>query len=83
MFEHMSAWGWGWLGLGAIHMALFWGVIILLVVVLVKVLSGLGNDRGPGGGAEDDPLKILEQRFARGEIDEEEFERRRRRLRGG
>jgi len=31
----------------------------------------------------DDPLEILRQRYARGEIDDEEYERRRRTLSGG
>jgi hypothetical protein len=34
-----------------------------------------------GSNATQDALRILEERFARGEIDEEEFERRRARLR--
>jgi len=36
----------------------------------------------PGGLRPDDPLEILRQRYARGEIDDEEFERRRRTLTG-
>ncbi len=62
-------------------MWLFW---ILLIVVIVWAVRGLGGGpSGPQRGRPDrTPLEILEERFARGEIDEEEF-RRRKRLLGG
>lgn len=41
-----------------------------------------GAGRGPGALSDEDPLRILAQRYARGEIDEEEFERRRKVLKG-
>jgi putative membrane protein len=57
-------------------MSLMMGVGILLVVLLVLILV-----RGPAPGLRsddrDDPARILAQRLARGEIDEEEFRRRR------
>ena len=53
-------------------MWLFW---ILLIVVIVWAVRGLGGGpSGPARGRTDKtPLQILEERFARGEIDEEEF----------
>lgn len=57
-------------------MLLFWAGVILLVVWGVKSLSG-GDSRRPDGSR---ALQILEERFARGEIDRQEFEERRRAL---
>lgn len=57
--------GWGWMmGLG---MLVFWGTIIFLVVWSVSRFSR---------PASTDARRILEERFARGEIDEEEFHKR-------
>lgn len=56
-----------WLG-----MILFWGGLIWFGVWLVR-----RTDRNPPGQPVDQgPRRILEDRFARGEIDEEELERR-------
>lgn len=65
----------GWMGAG---MWLFWIVLIIVIVVLVKAASGSGS--GASLERHDSPLEILRTRYARGEIDEEEFERRRKEL---
>lgn len=55
-------------------------VIGLLVVGAIVVTRTIVNSRGGSegrGAAISGPLRILEERFARGEIDEEEFKRRR------
>lgn len=70
---------WGWTSMAG--MGLIW---ILLLVAVVFAAFRLAGPRGSDGGeppAEDTPLKILERRYARGEIDREEFEQRRRDLR--
>ena len=58
---------------------LFWIFAILAIAWVVKAASaGDGkNEQKPKS-----PLEILEERFARGEIDEEGFERKRKLLRG-
>ncbi|HEX5241205.1 MAG TPA: SHOCT domain-containing protein [Candidatus Limnocylindrales bacterium] len=67
----------------------FWALVIVGVVFAVRwLIRADRNSRLPPGppapsGPRDDPLEILRQRYARGEIDEEEFERRRRTLTGG
>jgi putative membrane protein len=72
-------WGTGWVNwiLGFLMMVLFWGGLVLLVV-----LAGRGWDanRRPDGRTADRPdaRSILEERFAKGEISEGEFEERRR-----
>jgi putative membrane protein len=83
-----------WWIVGLVVMVLFWALLIGLVVLGIRWLiradrnSRLGAG-GPGGGTSgwgaaaprpDDPLEILRQRYARGEIDEEEYERRRKTL---
>ncbi len=79
-FGHGHMWGGGahWI-FGPIMMILFIAVIVAVVVLIVRWLGGTG-----GGGAGARPkvaLDILEERFARGEIDKDEFEARRQALR--
>lgn len=74
----MMNWGWGWLGMAP--MLLFWLLLIVGLVALVRYLwSGGGSSRE--GGTEDAALNLLRERFARGEIDADEFEQRKRILR--
>jgi len=69
----MDGFGFGW-----IFMTLWWVLIIVGIVALVKWLmsSGAGGRDGGDGRA----LDILRERYARGEIDQEEYEKRRRDL---
>jgi len=58
---------------------LFWILILVVVVFLVRALSG---DSSSGRrGREKSAMDILEERYAKGEIDHEEFDRRKRELR--
>ena len=57
---------------GGIFMILFWCLIILGVVYLVKILLGGGSAANKPHG--DTAREVLEKRFARGEISREEFE---------
>ncbi len=70
-------WGNGYGMLGGLMMIVFWGVIIALVVLAVKWVSPNRPDDGRG---KRDALDILRERFAAGEIEEEEFERRKKSL---
>ncbi|SEO14600.1 SHOCT domain-containing protein [Palleronia pelagia] len=74
-YGHMM-WGGGYGVFGGLMMILFWGIVIALIVFGVKWMS---DNRGPGGNRRD-ALEILRERFASGEIDEEEFDRRRKAL---
>jgi putative membrane protein len=74
-----SGWGWGGMGFGVIGMALFW---ILLIVAIVALVNGSWGGAAPSGRRQDEPLEILKQRYARGEIEREEFEQKRRELGG-
>lgn len=71
-----SHWGWGGMWAGGLGMLLFWGVIILLIVLVVRGLSGRVERGAPAPGA-NSALQILQERFARGEIDKAEYEERR------
>lgn len=59
----------------------------LWMVVLIGVPLGLGylllTRREVNGEATDDALAVLRRRYAEGELDEEEFDARRRKLQGG
>jgi putative membrane protein len=58
-------------GFGGFFMIIFWVLIILGVVYLVKILaSGASSGQEKMESAED----LLKKRFARGEINKEEFE---------
>jgi putative membrane protein len=66
--------GWvGWLVM-SLTMLIFWGGLIGLVVWLVRQPRRQdGDEKSP----DKSPTTILEERFARGDIDEEEFHNRR------
>ncbi len=73
-------WGGGWIGMlfGFLMMAAVIAAIVALVIFVVRVVGGQG--RPAGGGGSRAALDVLEARFARGEIDSQEFEERRRLL---
>jgi putative membrane protein len=74
-------WGWGHMIFGSVMMLLFWGGIIIVIVLAVRWISG-GSSQGTAlPPSRNRALEILEERFARGEIDKEEFEERKRLLR--
>ncbi|WP_240756904.1 SHOCT domain-containing protein [Natronorubrum bangense] len=71
-----DGWGWGMFG--------GWGFLwlLLLVGLIVLVVSAVnGSDQSQDGEQPDRALAELRERYARGEINEEEFEERRRTLR--
>jgi putative membrane protein len=78
----------GWIGMG--FMIVFWIAVVIGVVYLVRHFTArAGADRwqerpphwhepaapAPGQG-KSEALRILEERYARGDIDQEEFQRR-------
>lgn len=73
---HMVGWGgWGW---GMPLFGFLW--MALLVALPVSLVYWLATRSRSNGSTEDSALTVLETRYARGEIDEEEFDRRRARL---
>ena len=76
-----AGWGWGmgWgMGFGMIGMVLFWGLVIFGIVVLVKRVGG--SPASSGTPASKTALDILNERYARGEIEKPEFEEKKRSL---
>lgn len=75
MMHWANGWGWGdWLTM-SLMMVVFWGLVIGGIVYVVRGADRRGERQPP---AEDrTPARILEERFARGEIDETEYKERR------
>ncbi|MDF0603411.1 SHOCT domain-containing protein [Psychromarinibacter sp. C21-152] len=71
-WEGHMMWGGGYGVFGGLMMLVFWGVIIALIVLAVHWL----RDNSGAGGKSSDALETLRQRLAKGEIDEEEYRRR-------
>lgn len=65
-----GGWG-GWL-LMMLFMVAFWGLVIFALVALFRGASRSGGEEA-SRLARPDPLQILDERFARGEIDAEEY----------
>ncbi len=70
-------WGFGWLG-----MIIFWLVVIFFIAVVVKWLVQQGKSEPRGTSQEETALEILKKRYARGEINKEEFEQKKKDLSG-
>ncbi|MEJ2695871.1 MAG: SHOCT domain-containing protein [Candidatus Sulfobium sp.] len=60
--------GWG-MGFGWIMAIAVWVLVILGIIMLIKSVAGSGTH----DGGEESALDILRKRYARGEINEEEF----------
>ncbi|MFZ1910646.1 MAG: SHOCT domain-containing protein [Burkholderiales bacterium] len=71
-------WGGGW-GFGAIGMVLWWILIVLGIVLLARWLLS-GSPRRGEQGSTGRALDILKERYARGEIDKQEYEEKKRDL---
>ncbi|QIY53580.1 hypothetical protein HEP86_02610 [Streptomyces sp. RPA4-5] len=84
MMWYDGGWGWGGWFIMAIVMVLFWALVIAGVVALVRYLTSghHGHPGGPpppsneAGGVSRRAEDLLAERFARGEIDEDEYKRR-------
>lgn len=72
VYDHMNGWGWALISLG-------WLVLLVLIGLAVAVMLRRTGDAGPAGTADGhhpSPRETLAQRYARGEIDDEEYRRR-------
>jgi putative membrane protein len=67
-------WG-GWITMTA-GMLAFWALIFAVVIALTRG-GREDSSRSSGDPEQDDPIRVLDDRFARGEIDLEDYQVRR------
>ena len=78
----MMGWGMGY-GMGwlwMIIMVVFWVAVIVGIIFLIRWLILSTKTQSHPGKYDESPLEILKKRYARGEIDKEEFEQRKKDL---
>ena len=83
MYDWHDGGGWGsgsWIAMGLMMLAI-WGLIAALVVYVVRNLGHRDTNQATSGAAPDPAMRILDERFARGEIDADEYNQRRELLR--
>jgi putative membrane protein len=67
--------GWGYV-LMSVSMVLFWALVIAGVVALVRYVGRSSQPTPDSGATRPTPQQVLAERFARGDIDDEEYRRR-------
>jgi uncharacterized membrane protein len=79
---HGNGWAWGFgMGLAGLAMLAFWGALIVGGILLARwLLDQASTQRSQGS---EDPLTILQRRYAAGEIDQATYARIKRELTGG
>jgi putative membrane protein len=69
----------------SVMLLLFWGLVIAAIIALVRYLGGTRQGGPPASSSADrgrpSAEELLDERFARGEIDQDEYTRRRQLLR--
>jgi putative membrane protein len=68
----MGDWGMGWFG--GIFMIIFWILILVGLVFVIRWLIQTTSKKGDGSSGESRAMDILKERYARGEIDKTQFD---------
>jgi putative membrane protein len=74
----MGGWGMGWFG--GVFMMIFWVLVLVGLIFLIKYLIQSTNRVKSDAGGGNNALEILKERYARGEIDTAEFEEKKKAL---
>ena len=74
---HMMWWNGGWSGMMFGPLLMILVPLVLVFAVLIALRRFGPTAQGPSSASPQSPLDILKERFARGEIDKEEFDARR------
>ena len=69
---HMMTYGYGG--------GFMWLIVLILVGVVIYFLFQVSKSKGSDGSIIETPLDILKKRYAKGEIDKEEFDRKKKDL---
>ncbi len=62
------------------RLMMFFGLLLTIGIAVLAVWLFRQSGAGRGRDSEETPLEILEKRYAKGEIDKQEFEQKRRDL---
>lgn len=77
--------GWGW-GLMTFSSVVFWALVVLVIVLVARHFGRSSQQRPsswrPDGQPPSSPEQLLAERYARGEIDDAEYQQRLATLRG-
>ncbi|HKJ86889.1 MAG TPA: SHOCT domain-containing protein [Gammaproteobacteria bacterium] len=76
MYDQHGFWIWSF---GGVFMILFWILVVLAIAALVRWLAVPHRTRD-GEGVRRRSLEVLEERYAKGEIEREEFLQKRKDL---
>jgi putative membrane protein len=76
----MMGWGYGMEWFWPIIMVVFWVAVIVGIIFLIRWLVISTRTGSRGARSEDSALEILKKRYARGEIDKQEFEEKKKDL---
>jgi len=77
--QMMSDWGWGFMWLMPLVMLAFFALMIAVIVLLIR---WLGGESGGRSASTRTARNILDERYARGEIDREEYLQRQKDIAG-
>jgi putative membrane protein len=70
---HDSGWAWVWM---TVMMVAFWAFVVVAVAWVARSLRNPAEGGRSAGPLARSPQDILAERYARGEIDSEEYQRR-------